>query len=210
MRSIEKVSGLRCQVSEKPKAKEPKAKSRFMILHSYHSPRYNGLSPREQLGLPFFCAAGNLERRLLAASFASATGSGMDGKLPRLRAGTSDIRYPHTGILQPWLRNRLSASSPTPRLGCSSFFGCPCQPGADHDLFCLRVRPRSDRTWEIDFRLDERGVAQRAAGSACAQTRKLLSPDVSRPAKRRCCLTVYEQRRQSKVNSPTSGTRIDL
>ena len=42
-------------------------------------------------GLPFFCAAGNRERWLMAASFASATGSGMDGQLPRLGAGTGDI-----------------------------------------------------------------------------------------------------------------------
>ena len=144
-------------------------------------------------GLPFFCAAGNFERRVLAASFSSATGLGMDGKLPGLGTGTGDIRRAHTGILQPWLRNRLSASSPTPRLGCDSFFSCPCEPGADHDLLCLRVRPRSDRTWEVDFRPGERGLAQRASGSACAQTRNLLSPDISRPAERGCCLTVYEQ-----------------
>jgi hypothetical protein len=162
-----------------------------MILHSYHGPRYNGFSPREQLGLPFFCAAGNRERRLLAASFASATGSWMDGKLPRLGAGTRDIGSPHTGILQSWLRNRLSESSPTPGLGCNSFFGCPCQPGADHDLLCLRVSSRSGRTWEIDVRSGERGLAQRAPGSACAQTRNLLSPDISRPAERGSRLTVY-------------------
>jgi hypothetical protein len=159
-------------------------------------------------GLPFFCAAGNRERRLLAASFPSATGRGMDRKLPRLGAGTSDIGSAHTGILQSWLRNRLSASSPTPRLGCNSFFGCPCQRGAGHDLLCLRVRPRSDRTWEIDFRSGERGLAQYAPGPARAQTRNLLSPDISRPAERCCCLTVYE-RSQSKVNSPP-GARIDL
>ena len=147
----------------------------------------------EQLGLPFFCAAGNHERRLLAASFASATRSGLDGKLPGLGAGTSDIRRAHTGILQPWLCNRLSASSATPRLGCNTFFGCPCQRGAGHDLLCLRVKPRSDRTWELDFRPGERGLAQRRRGPACAQTRNLLSPDISRPAERCCCLTVYEQ-----------------
>ena len=161
-------------------------------------------------GLPLFCAAGNRERRLLAPSFASATRSGMEGKLPRLGAGTSDIRHAYTGILQPWLRNRLSASSPRPRLGCNSLFGCPCQRGADHDLLCLRVRPCSDRTWEIDFRPGERGLAQRAPGPTCAQTRNLLSPDISRSAERCYCLTVYEQRRQSKVNPPAAGARIDL
>ena len=36
----------------------------------------------------------------------------MDGKLPRLGAGIADIRHADTGILQPWLRNGLSASSP--------------------------------------------------------------------------------------------------
>src|SRR6266852_303342 len=30
-----------------------------MILHSYHAPRYNGFSPRDQLGLPIFFATGN-------------------------------------------------------------------------------------------------------------------------------------------------------
>src|SRR5208337_2504587 len=85
IRSIDQVSGVRCQVSdlsEKPMAKsqEPKAAS-----HSYHAKRYNGCSPRNRFGLPLFCAAGNRERRVLAASFASAIRSGMDWRLPRLR-----------------------------------------------------------------------------------------------------------------------------
>jgi hypothetical protein len=152
-------------------------------------------------GLPFFCAARNHKRRVLAASFASATGRGMDGKLPRVGAGTSGIRRAHTGILQPWLRNLLSASSPRPRLGCNSLFGSPCQPGADHHLLCLRVRPCSDRTWEIDFRPGERGLAQRAPGPACAQTRKLLSPDISRPAEHSSRLMIMNSRLSERSTS---------
>ena len=141
-------------------------------------------------GLPFFCAAGNRERWLMAASFASATGSGLDGKLLCLGAGSSDIRHPHTGILQPRIRNRLSASSSTPRLGCNTFFGCECECQSSHAVVRLRERARADRAWEIDFPLGERGVAQRARGPARAQTRNLLSPDISRPAERCSRLTI--------------------
>src|SRR5260370_9189051 len=115
MRSIEKVSGLRCQVSAK--SQWPKANGRIMIPHSYHSTRYNGFSPRDQLGLPIFCAAGNRERRLMAASFAFATRSGLDWKLPRLGPVTGGIRHPHTWVLHPRVFNLLPASSTAPRLG---------------------------------------------------------------------------------------------
>src|SRR5258707_8602225 len=99
-----------------------------------------GFLPRDQLGLPLFCAAGNRERRLLAESFAPATGSGMDGKLPRLGARTTASRYPHTGILQPWICSRLSASSPTPRLGCNTLFGRACECQSSHAVVCLREK----------------------------------------------------------------------
>src|ERR1019366_6222822 len=158
--------------------------------HSYHDRRYNGCSPRDQLGVPFLCTAGNCERRFLAASFASAAGSGMDGKLPCFGTGTGGIGYPHPGILQSWLCDRLSAFAPGPRLGCGSFFGCPRWAGAGRDHFCLRVRPRSDRTWEIGIGLGERGLVESASGPARAQARKLLSANISRPRERCSRLTI--------------------
>jgi hypothetical protein len=191
------MSGLRTSsqfpvLRQNVNAKDEKLKSQKLLSIHITARVTMGFLRGNNFGLPLFCAAGNRERRLLAPSFASATRSGMEGKLPRLGAGTTDIRHAYTGILQPWIRNRLSASSPTPRLGCNSFFSCSRQPGADHDLLRLRVSSRSDRTWEIDVRSGERGLAQRAPGSSCAETRNLLSPDLSRPAERGSRLTVYE------------------
>jgi hypothetical protein len=158
--------------------------------HSYHGPRYNGCSPRDQLGVPFLCAAGDCERRFLAASFASAAGSGMDGKLPRFGTGTGGVGHSHPQILQSWLRNRLSAFAPGPRLGCDSFFDCLRWAGAGYDRFCLRVRPRSDRTWEIGIGVGERGLVESASGPARPQARKLLSANISRPRERCSRLTI--------------------
>ena len=152
-------------------------------------------------GLPFFCAAGNPERWLMAASFASATGRGMDGNLLRLGAGSTDIRHAHTGILQPRIRKRLSASSSTPRLGCNTFFGCECECQSSHAVVRLRERACASRAREIDFRPGDRGVAQRAPGPACAQTRNLLSPDISRPAERGSRLTIMNNQLSERSTS---------
>jgi hypothetical protein len=188
MRSIEKFSVPGSQFSvllEKPNGKGSAPKAAF---HSYHGPRYNGCSPRDQFGLSFFCAAGNLERRFLAASFASSARGRVDWTLPRLGAGSRSVRRPHTGILQPWLCYRLSPSSASPRLGCGPLFNCPRQPGAGYDLLCLRTGPRSDRTWRIDLRSDRRGLAQCKSGPARAHACELLSAGISRAAERCSCL----------------------
>ena len=154
-------------------------------------PRVTMGFPEEQLGLPLFCAARNSKRWLLAASFAPAARRRMDRKLPCLRARTPSIRQPYTGVLQSRLRHRVSASSSGPRLGCSPLFGGPREPRTGHDLLCLRVRPRSHRTWQANVRPGNRGLAERTPGSASVQARGQLSPNLSRPTGRCVHLTIH-------------------
>src|ERR1019366_2404678 len=98
-------------------------------------------------------------------------------------------------------------------LGCNSLLGCPRSPGAGRHLLCLRVSPRSDRTWEIDLRPGERGLAQRTSGPACAQTCNLLPPGISRTAERCSYLTVcepiYERGIERSINESTINAQID-
>src|SRR5208337_451259 len=165
---------------------------------------------RNSLGLPLFCAAADSKRRLLSASFAAATGRGVERKLPRLRAGTTGLRKPSTGILQSWLRNRLPASSAEPRLGCGPFFGGARELRAGHDFFCLRIGPRSDRTWEVDVRHSQRSLARRTPGSAGIESRGQLPSKLSRPAGRGACLSVRRCKQNALVLRFAQDDRLNL
>ena len=180
------------------------------------------------MACPFFVPLRDCKRRLLAASFALATRRGMDRKLRRFRAGTAGLRQSYPGILQSWLRNRVSASSAEPRLGCGSFFGGPREPRAGHDLLLsANLAHAPIEHGKLTFDLAREAWLNAHHEPANSPTSGQLSSPIAPGKVRRSSETVtmkrlvdkltrydrhdYDRpRRQSEINTSPAGARIDL